>query len=88
MKLFKQFNGFFRQNMYKGRKNGFVFEIYPYLSGWYCTVEHTKKDIRFNTLWIKFAFRELEDALAWCEAFRPENFECLGTGELEEKNDL
>lgn len=62
-----------------GRKNSFIFE---YTKGkkreFYVVVTHVEKDIRFNSLWQSIEFDTQEEVQSWCEAFKPENFECIG----------
>jgi hypothetical protein len=74
-------SGFNTLYTWKGRKNGFVFEIsltQQYGNTYYATVQHTKKDIRFNSLWNKITFATLQDAFNWCDKFESKNFSCLG----------
>lgn len=65
--------------MLVGKKDGFVFSLHQDKNGnWHCGVTHTKKDIRFNSLWEGIKFSSLDDAKKWCEDFEPNNFNCLG----------
>lgn len=66
---------------WKGRKNGFCFEIN--LSNkkgntYYALVNHAKKDIVFNSLWAEITFATIQDAFDWCNTFKSKNFQCLG----------
>ena len=66
---------------WKGRKKGFCFELSlakEYGNTYYAMVTHTKKDIRFNSLWSKINFATLQDAFNWCDEFQSINFSCLG----------
>jgi hypothetical protein len=74
-------HGFSTSYTWKGRKKGFCFEISlakEYGNTYYSMVTHTKKDIRFNSLWSTITFATLQDAFDWCDAFESKNFSCLG----------
>jgi hypothetical protein len=63
-----------------GRKNGFKFHVRfsDYHSYYYVSVNHTSKDIRFNSMWQDINFKAFEEACKFCNEFKPENFDCLG----------
>lgn len=65
---------------YVGKRDGFIFEYKHGHLGWYVTVSHTKKDIRFNTLWPDPAigFNNEMEVQQWCRNFDYTNYECLG----------
>jgi hypothetical protein len=61
---------------YKGKKNGFEFNINDYTSGWgkkhvgwYVLVKCAKTDRRFNSLWIDLYWTDLEECKTWCENY-------------------
>lgn len=65
---------------YKGRKNGFKFDIILPLhdKGVYFVVEHKDKDIRYNSLWENKKFKTKEDAFVYCEKWTPKGHCCIG----------
>jgi len=64
---------------FTAKKDGFIFNLYHNKDNtWHCSVNHTKKDIRFNSLWQGIKFSSREDAEKWCDGFKPNNFNCLG----------
>ena len=74
-------SGFSTSYSWKGRKKGFCFDISlarDYGNTYYVMVTHTKKDIRFNSLWSKITFATLQNAFDWCDDFESKNFSCLG----------
>ena len=54
---------------YTCRKAKFKFEIAPYGEGFYITVEHSKLDIMYNSLWQKIAFKSVDDAVEFIHTF-------------------
>lgn len=48
------------------------------INGWFISVGHNKKDIRFNTLWENIKFKDLEECKQWCENFDYKKHNCLG----------
>lgn len=71
---------FFKKNsLVNGRKNGFHFMIIPNKeSKFYVTILHRNKDIKFNSLWSKIIFDDLDSAKSWCEEFKKEDYGCIG----------
>lgn len=67
-----------RTTWYKGKKNGFEFEYAQKDNGWYCVISHTKKDIRFNSLWENLIFDTEQEIQEWCEMWDYKNHRCLG----------
>lgn len=68
--------------VYIGRKHGFKFTLDDAYgtNGWYVVAIHSKKDIRFNSLWGKGGvFDTLDDATAFCENFDYKKHKCLGS---------
>jgi hypothetical protein len=61
-----------------GRKNGFEFS-YSLNGQLYVYVSHTKKDIRFNSLWEQIMFVSEKQIQEWCEEFDYTQHDCLGS---------
>lgn len=76
--MFKKKQIRYSDSFYVGRKNNFEFTYSTYGYKWYCVVEHTKKDIRFNTLWQNITFDTREDVEKWCETFDYKKYDCIG----------
>jgi hypothetical protein len=64
---------------YTGRSKGFIFEYTTTGNGdYYCVVNHSKKDIRFNSLWEEIVFPTEKEAQEWCENWDYKKHKCLG----------
>ena len=55
---------------YNCRKANFKFEIALYPAGlYYIIAEHSKLDIRYNSLWQKITFESVDDAVEFIHTF-------------------
>ena len=54
---------------YTCRKANFKFAITPCREGFYIMAEHSKLDIRYNSLWQKIAFKSVDDAVEFIYTF-------------------
>jgi len=72
-------NGYSGHYEWNARKNGFKICIVKIIDGgFYATVKHAKKDIRFNSLWNKLTWETIEAATEYMSEWKPEDHECLG----------
>ena len=59
---------FSRLDTWAGRKNNIKFEINETYEGdYYILADYTKEDIRWNSLWNKIRFDNLDEAKEYCE---------------------
>lgn len=78
MKFKAQRERWSKTTWYQGKKNGFKFNYAQKDNRWYCVISHTKKDIRFNSLWENLTFDTEEEIQKWCEMWDYKNHMCLG----------
>lgn len=78
----KRDRGDFGQEGVKGKKKGIEYLIHEHTEGWekkhlgwYVLVKEVGTDKRFNSLWKKLWFKEIEEAKQWCEDFTWESIE-------------
>jgi hypothetical protein len=63
----------------KAKSRGFIFEYIYYNTGpYFCIVTHSKKDIRFNSLWEGLTFETEDELREWCEKWDYKDHKCLG----------
>jgi hypothetical protein len=68
------------------RGKGFYFTCDVVIGkGYYVLAIHTKKDIRFNSLWDSLTFETELEAQKFCETFDYSVNRCLGKDVIEEK---
>jgi hypothetical protein len=75
---FKKINERYSVTRNVGQKGGFRF-TYAFIDGWYVTVNHIVKYIKYNSLWMNIYFKDESEVINWCENFYYKNFKCLGT---------
>lgn len=62
------------------RKGGFKFSlaICRGTSTYYLTVEHSTKDIRWNSLWQEITWPNVDDAMKFATQWNAVNYKCIG----------
>ena len=76
----------YRNPHFIGRKNNFIFNYSLNNLSWMVVVKHSKKDIRFNSLWEEIAFSDEKEVIEWCENFDYTKYKCIGDDVIKKEN--